>query len=66
MNAKKSSPNSRGSPALKPQVIEDNHLRVDSGVFRKQLLHDQGLILGAYDARITGRDDDPAAPYPGF
>ena len=49
-----------------PQVIEDNHLRVDSGVFRKQLLHDQGLILGAYDARITGRDDDPASPDPNF
>src|SRR5208337_148872 len=27
---------------------------------------DEGLILGAYDARITGRDDDPAAPYPAF
>jgi len=51
---------------LSPQVIEDNHWRVDSGVFRKQLLHDQGLILGAYDARITGRDDDPASPYPDF
>ncbi len=51
---------------LKPSVIEDNHLRVDEGVFRKQLLHDEGLILGAYDARITGRDDDPAAPYPAF
>jgi carboxypeptidase C (cathepsin A) len=51
---------------LSPQVIEDNRLRVDSGVFRKQLLHDQGLILGAYDARITGRDDDPASPQPGF
>jgi len=51
---------------LKPQVIEDNHLRIDSGVFRKQLLHDKGLILGAYDARITGRDDDPASPYPDF
>ncbi|MGP8220289.1 MAG: S10 family peptidase [Limisphaerales bacterium] len=51
---------------LKPQVIEDNHLRVGSGVFRKQLLHDQGLILGDYDARITGRDDDPAAPHPDF
>jgi carboxypeptidase C (cathepsin A) len=51
---------------LKPQVIEDNNLRIDSGVFRKQLLHDHGLILGAYDARITGRDDDPAAPYPDF
>jgi carboxypeptidase C (cathepsin A) len=51
---------------LKPQVIEDNHLRIDEAVFRKQLLHDQGLILGAYDARITGRDDDPAASYPDF
>ena len=51
---------------LKPQVIEDNHLRIDEGVFRKQLLHDRGLILGAYDARITGRDDNPAAPQPDF
>ena len=51
---------------LKPQVIEDNNLRVDPGVFRKQLLHDEGLILGAYDARITGRDDDPASPDPDF
>ena len=51
---------------LKPQVIEDNDLRIDEGIFRKQLLHDEGLILGAYDARITGRDDDAAAPYPDF
>ena len=51
---------------LKPQVIEDNDLRVDEGSFRKQLLHDEGLILGAYDSRITGRDDDPASPYPDF
>ena len=51
---------------LKPPVIEDNHLRIDEGVFRKQLLHDEGLILGAYDARITGRDDDPASSYPDF
>src|SRR5665213_4540784 len=51
---------------LTPQVIMDNDLRIDEGVFRKQLLHDQGLILGAYDARITGRDDDPASPVPDF
>lgn len=51
---------------LAPQIIEDNNLRIDEGVFRKQLLHDQGLILGAYDARITGRDDDAASPYPDF
>jgi carboxypeptidase C (cathepsin A) len=51
---------------LKPQIIEDNHLRIDGGVFRKQLLHDEGLIPGRYDACITGRDDDPASPYPDF
>ena len=51
---------------LKPQIIQDNNLRLDEGVFRKQLLDDEGLILGAYDARLTGRDGDPASPYPGF
>ncbi|HEU6447707.1 MAG TPA: peptidase S10 [Verrucomicrobiae bacterium] len=51
---------------LKTNVIIDNDLRIDEGVFRKQLLHDEGLILGAYDARITGRDDDPASSYPDF
>lgn len=51
---------------LKPEIIEDNHLRIDSSVFRKQLLHDQGLILGAYDGRITGRDYRPAADGPEF
>ncbi len=51
---------------LKPEVIRDNHLRVGEEVFRKQLLHSEGLILGAYDARLTGRDGDPAASGPGF
>jgi carboxypeptidase C (cathepsin A) len=51
---------------LKPSVITDNNLRVDSYVFRKQLLHDEGLILGAYDARQTGRDGDAAATGPAF
>ncbi len=51
---------------LKPAVIEDHNLRVDPGVFRKQLLHDEGLILGAYDARLTGRDGNPAETAAGF
>jgi len=51
---------------LDSRTIEDNRLRIDPGVFRKQLLHDQGLILGAYDARLTGRDGDPAATGPAF
>ena len=51
---------------LPARVIEDNDLRVDSSTFRKMLLHDQGLILGRYDARITGRDASPAARSPRF
>ena len=48
---------------LKPELIKDYNLRVDPGVFRKQLLHDEGLVLGSYDARLTGRDGNPASPY---
>ena len=51
---------------LKAAIFEDNNLRVDPSVFRKQLLHDDGLILGAYDARLTGRDGDAAAQGAGF
>ena len=51
---------------LPSSVIEDNNLRVDPGVFRKQLLHNAGLILGAYDARLTGRDGDAAASGPDY
>ena len=51
---------------LPPRVIEENDLRVNGSTFRKMLLHDKGLILGRYDARITGRDANPAAPFPRF
>ena len=51
---------------LPARVVEDNDLRVDSATFRKELLHDQGLVLGRFDARITGRDANAASPYPGF
>src|SRR5262249_37085256 len=51
---------------LPARVIEDNDLRVDSSTFRKMLLHDEGLIIGRYDARITGRDGTPSARSPRF
>jgi carboxypeptidase C (cathepsin A) len=51
---------------LPPKAIEDRDLRISASAFRKLLLHDQGLILGRYDARITGDDADPASPYPRF
>jgi len=51
---------------LPERIIVDNQLRVNPFVFRKELLHDQGLILGAYDARLTGRDGFPADTGPEF
>ena len=51
---------------LTAEVLKDNNLRIDEGTFRKQLLHGEGLILGAYDARLTGSDGDQAAQGPGF
>ncbi|MDR3458416.1 MAG: peptidase S10 [Verrucomicrobiae bacterium] len=51
---------------LPSDIIRDNNLRIDESVFRKQLLHGEGLILGAYDARLTGRDGDAAAQGAGF
>jgi carboxypeptidase C (cathepsin A) len=51
---------------LSARVIEDNDLRVETEVFRKELLRDQGLVLGRFDARITGREADAALPYADF
>lgn len=51
---------------LPEKLIADNDLQVSPTLFRKQLLADQGLILGRYDARITGRDADAGSLYPGF
>jgi carboxypeptidase C (cathepsin A) len=51
---------------LPSQIIEDNDLQVDSSTFRKKLLHREGLIIGRYDARITGRDADAASRTPRF
>jgi carboxypeptidase C (cathepsin A) len=51
---------------LPERVIEDHRQRIDPDVFRKQLLHEEGLILGAYDARLTGRDGDAGETGPEF
>jgi len=51
---------------LSPAFIEENNLQVDTSRFREQLLRDQGLIIGRYDARITGRDADKSFPSPRF
>ena len=51
---------------LAPDFIDKANLRVDLDQFRKQLLSDKKLILGRYDARITGVDPDPAGSRPDF
>lgn len=49
---------------LPPKVIDDNHLFINAGLFREMLLRDKKLVLGAYDARVTGRDADVAENHP--
>lgn len=49
---------------LEPKLIEEQELRIDSGVFREMLLRKEKLVLGGYDARVTGRDGDESENYP--
>jgi carboxypeptidase C (cathepsin A) len=51
---------------LPSAIVLKHDLRVDPGVFRKELLADKGLICGRFDGRITGRDGDPATSTPAF
>lgn len=51
---------------LTAQLFEDNNLQVDSSLFREMLLRDEGLIIGRFDARITGRDADKSSSSPLF
>lgn len=49
---------------LEPKLIEEQELRIDSGVFRERLLRKEKLVLGAYDGRVTGRDGDESENHP--
>ena len=51
---------------LPPDLIDRANLRIDPDMFRKQLLADQRLIIGRFDARITGFDSNPAGAYPEY
>lgn len=51
---------------LPVQYVKDANLRVSPFRFRKELLRDQGEILGRYDARFEGTDTDNAGEYPGY
>ena len=51
---------------LSLQFILNNDLRVPMSRFRKELLRDQRLTLGRYDARFTGEDIDAAGDTPDY
>jgi len=51
---------------LPAKVIEDHDLRVSTSTFRELLLRDEGLIVGRFDSRITGRDADKTSFSPRF
>jgi len=47
-------------------LIKDHDLQISSETFREYLLRDEGLVIGRFDARITGRDADKSSPAPRF
>ena len=49
---------------LSERIIDDHNMLISGGLFREHLLRDQKLVLGAYDARVTGRDSDTSENYP--
>jgi len=49
---------------LEPKLIEEQELRIDGGFFREMLLRKEKLVIGAYDARVTGRDGDESEQHP--
>jgi carboxypeptidase C (cathepsin A) len=51
---------------LSPQYIDESNLRVRAGRFEKELLRDQRRILGRYDSRLEGVDEDAAGSNPEY
>lgn len=51
---------------LSVQYVKEANLRISASRFRKELLRDEGDILGRYDARFEGTDVDNAGEYPGY
>ncbi|HEV3330523.1 MAG TPA: peptidase S10 [Bryobacteraceae bacterium] len=51
---------------LSPQYIEENNLRVRAARFEKELLRDQHRVVGRYDSRLEGVDEDNAAAGPEY
>jgi carboxypeptidase C (cathepsin A) len=55
-----------GYTGLPVEYIKEANLRVSPTRFRKELMRDQRLIIGRYDARFEGTDLDAAGETPGY
>ena len=55
-----------GYTGLSVQYVKETKLRISATRFRKELLRDEGEILGRYDARFEGTDIDNAGENPGY
>lgn len=51
---------------LSQQFIKEADLRISPERFRKELMRDQRVMLGRYDARFEGTDIDAAGDAPGY
>jgi carboxypeptidase C (cathepsin A) len=51
---------------LSAAFVKEANLRVSPTRFRKELLRDQRMIIGRYDARFEGTDVDAAGETPGY
>ncbi|MBB6146624.1 carboxypeptidase C (cathepsin A) [Silvibacterium bohemicum] len=51
---------------LSVQYVKESKLQISPTRFRKELLRDEGEILGRYDARFEGTDVDNAGENPGY
>lgn len=51
---------------LSVQYIKEANLRISPARFRKELLRDERIVLGRYDARFGGTDVDAAGEIPGY
>ncbi|MEO1857126.1 MAG: peptidase S10 [Rubritalea sp.] len=52
--------------SLDPQWIIENHLRISTTKFRKQLLKSEGKVLGRFDARVAWDAINTASEYPDY
>ncbi|MBV9507950.1 MAG: peptidase S10 [Acidobacteriia bacterium] len=51
---------------LSPQYVEESNLRIPPNRFEKELLRDQRRIIGRYDSRLKGADEDAAGSNPDY